>query len=185
MTLEACVVRFADTVAYIGRDIEDAIVLGLIERDDIPRECSEILGNTNGTIVYTLVTDLIANSMVPEAGEFNFTKKPHIGFSDTVSEALLQLKRFNYENIYLNPKTKNYIPLIKNCYEKLFTSFLSHLKTNSKRFSQEVDLMTDMGEIYRKSHSPEEMVRDFIAGMTDDFFLQQAANIGCTIPEKQ
>lgn len=185
MTLEACVVRLADTVAYIGRDIEDAIVLGLITRSDIPKECSEVLGETNGTIVYTLVTDLIANSRVPEPANYSFTDTAHVGFSATVSEALFRLKKFNYDNIYLNPKTKSYIPLIRNCYARLFSSYLKHLKTNSKRFSREVDLMTDMGENYRASHSPEEMVRDFIAGMTDDFFLQQAANIGCTIPEKQ
>lgn len=185
MTLEACVVRLADTVAYIGRDIEDAIVLGLISREDIPGECQEILGSTNGTIVYTLVTDLIANSKVPKPKDFGFSQTAHIGFSKRVSEALFQLKEFNYEHIYLNPKTKGYIPLIRTCYEKLFSSYLAHLQKNGKRFSREVDLMTDMGENYRTSHSPEEMVRDFIAGMTDDFFLQQAANMGCTIPEKQ
>ncbi|MFW5936826.1 MAG: deoxyguanosinetriphosphate triphosphohydrolase family protein, partial [Desulfosalsimonas sp.] len=56
MTLEGCVVRFADTISYIGRDIEDAIRLGLIARSDLPRTCVEQLGDTNGTIVYTLVT---------------------------------------------------------------------------------------------------------------------------------
>ena len=61
-TTEGCVVRLADTIAYIGRDIEDAIILGLITRDEIPQTCKKILGDTNGTIIYTLVTDLIGNS---------------------------------------------------------------------------------------------------------------------------
>jgi len=65
MTLEGCVVRMADTVAYIGRDIEDAILLKLIRRSDIPKLCSEQLGTSNGEIVYTLVTDLISNSFIP------------------------------------------------------------------------------------------------------------------------
>ena len=185
MTLEACVVRLADTVAYIGRDIEDAIILGLINRSDIPKNCVEILGDTNGNIVYSLVTDLITSSSVPKPGDYDYIDTPHIGFSDRVSEALFELKQFNYKNIYLNPKTKRYIPLIKNCYEKLFTSFLEHLRKNKNRFSTQVDLMTDMGETYRKTHPPEAMVRDFIAGMTDDFFLKQAAKIGCEIPPKQ
>ena len=185
MTLEACVVRLADTVAYIGRDIEDAIILRLVTRADIPNHCREILGETNGTIVYNLVTDLIANSSVPLPGDYGFTGTPHIGFSDRVAEALYQLKQFNYANIYLNPGTKQALPLIKNCYEKLFASFLTHLQKNQNRFSPQVDLMTDMGETYRKTHPPEAMVRDFIAGMTDDFFLQQAAKIGCEIPLKQ
>src|SRR4030042_194761 len=51
MTMEGCVVRMADTISYIGRDIEDAIRLGLIKRDDIPEYCRRILGETNGTIV--------------------------------------------------------------------------------------------------------------------------------------
>jgi len=42
-----------------------------------------------------------------------------------------------------------------------------------------------MGETYRKTHPPEAMVRDFIAGMTDDYFLKQAASIGCEVPQKQ
>lgn len=185
MTLEACVVRLADTVAYIGRDIEDAIVLGLVERHDIPAECVEVLGSTNGTIVYNLVTDLIANSSVPAAGEYGYIGTPHIGFSTPVSDALLQLKQFNYQNIYLNPRTKQYIPLIRDCYRTLFAAFLEHLQRSRERFSPQVDLMTDIGEFYRKSHPPEAMVRDFIAGMTDDFFLQQAAQMGCTVPAKQ
>jgi len=185
MTLEACIVRLADTVAYIGRDIEDAIILGLIQRREIPKHCKEVLGDTNGTIVYSLVTDLIANSSVPLPGDYSYVGTPHIGFSDRVSEALLELKKFNYKNIYLNPRTKQYIPLIKNCYEKLFASFLKHLQKNKNRFSAQVDLMTDMGETYRKNHPPEAMVRDFIAGMTDKFFLTQSANIGCEIPENQ
>ena len=61
MTLEGCVVRMADTISYIGRDIEDAIRLGLIKRGDLPGDCRRILGETNGTIVYTLVEDLAGN----------------------------------------------------------------------------------------------------------------------------
>lgn len=185
MTIEGCVVRLADTVAYIGRDIEDAIILGLIKRSDIPENCAKILGNTNGSIVYSLVTDLISNSGVPTPGDSEFKGIPHVGFSDRISNVLYDLKMFNYENIYLNPKTKQYIPLVKNCYEKLFDSFLGHLKKNNNRLSSQVDLMTDMSEDYRKTQSPEAMVRDFIAGMTDDFFLKQAASIGCDIPQKQ
>ncbi len=63
MTLEGCVVRMADTISYIGRDLEDGIRLGLITREQIPEPCRRLLGSTNGTIVFTLVTDLIAESL--------------------------------------------------------------------------------------------------------------------------
>ncbi|MGD8663726.1 MAG: HD domain-containing protein, partial [Desulfobacterales bacterium] len=62
MTLEGCLVRMADTISYIGRDIEDAIRLKLIHRSDLPRESVSLLGDTNGTIVFNLVTDIICNS---------------------------------------------------------------------------------------------------------------------------
>ncbi len=185
MTLEGCVVRMADTVAYIGRDIEDAIILKLIKRSDIPQNCRDLLGDTNGSIVYNLVTDLIANSHVTSPGGTRSKATEYIGFSEQTSNALKELKKFNYKSIYHHPETKQNLPLIKECYRVLFHSFLDHLKRNDNEFSSQVDLMTDMGETYLKEHPPEAMVRDFIAGMTDNFFLQQASKLGCKIPQKQ
>lgn len=78
MTLEGCVVRMADTVAYIGRDIEDAIRLGLIRRTDIPAACAQVLGNSNGTIVFNLVSDILRNSF----------GRGSVRFSPEVSQAL-------------------------------------------------------------------------------------------------
>lgn len=180
MTLEGCVVRMSDTVAYIGRDIEDAILLGLIKREDIPPTCQELLGSTNGEIVYTLVTDLINNSFIPET---RHDPGGHIGFSNEIASELQILKDFNYKNIYLHPNTKTNLPLIQNCYETLFTHYLQQLENGQAVKS--VDLMTDMDSSYLASHTPAAMVCDYIAGMTDNFFLKQAAIIGCKIPEKQ
>ncbi len=84
MTLEGCVVRLADTISYIGRDLEDAILLNLIHRDDLPRLAREQLGQTNGTIVYTLVSDLIENSY----------NKNYVCYSQEVAEALGILRQF-------------------------------------------------------------------------------------------
>lgn len=180
MTLEGCVVRMADTVAYIGRDIEDAILLRLIKRNDIPQSCSAKLGNTNGEIVYTLVTDLISNSFIPSTIDDD---NGYIGFSNEVADRLQELKTFNYKNIYLHPKTKQNLPVIQNCYETLFDHYLQELETGHA--TEPVDLMTDMDASYLASHTPAAMVCDYIAGMTDDFFLKQAAKIGCNVPKKQ
>jgi len=180
MSLEGCVVRMADTVAYIGRDIEDAILLGLIQRSDIPLSCQEKIGQTNGEIVYTLVTDLIANSSTPSNKEEG---KGYIGFSAELADQLKELKEFNYTNIYLHPKTKTNLPLIRNCYETLFDHYLQQLANGHA--TEHVDIMTDMDSSYLATHSPAAMVCDYIAGMTDDFFLKQAASVGCRIPEKQ
>ncbi len=180
MTYEGCVVRMADTVAYIGRDIEDAILLQLITREDTPKSCREFLGSSNGEIVYTLVTDLIANSSVPDNPD---ATNGHIGFSEQIGEQVNLLKQFNYANIYLHPKTKENLPLIKNCYESLFTHYLHHLQKGKTTGS--VDLMTDMDPRYLATHTPAAMVCDYIAGMTDDFFLKQASLVGCEVPTKR
>ncbi len=179
MTYEGCTVRMADTVAYIGRDIEDAITLGLIIREDIPHSCQKILGRSNGEIVYTLVTDLIANSRIPN----NANESGYIGFSEKIGEQLKILKQFNYKNIYLHPSTKKNLPLIKNCYNALFSTYLNRLENGNSRGP--VDLMTNMDPAYLATHPPAAMVCDYIAGMTDDFFLKQAALVGCEVPAEQ
>jgi len=185
MTLEGCVVRLADTVAYIGRDIEDAIILGLIERTDIPNDCRNILGDTNGSIVYTLVTDLIANSNVTPPGGQTALENDSIGFSEDVAGALGKLKQFNYQRIYLNPLTKQSAPLIGDCYKKLFSFYVRSLKNNTdQNLVRHINQLSDMANGHHIPE-PEAMVRDYIAGMTDDYFLKQAAAIGCTIPKKQ
>lgn len=178
-TLEGCVVRQADTIAYIGRDMEDAIILGLIRREDLPKNCRTILGDTNGTIVYNLVTDLITHSKIGDH-ESSF-----IGFSEEVAATLQELKTFNYERIYLAPSTKEQNPLVKDCYCKLFAHYLGCLDGSARQQCGDVDLMTDISPHYLQHYSAEEKVRDFISGMTDDFFLKEARLIGCTVPEKR
>jgi dGTPase len=178
-TLEGCVVRLADTIAYIGRDMEDAIILGLIRREDLPENCQVVLGNTNGTIVYNLVTDLITHSHIKDS------ESSSIGFSEKVSATLRELKTFNYERIYLAPKTKLQNPLIRDCYRRLFEHYLDCLNSSPRHLSVDVDLMTDINPHYLQKYSSEEKVRDFIAGMTDDYFLKQAKLIGCKVPEKK
>jgi dGTPase len=178
-TLEGCVVRLADTVAYIGRDIEDAIILRLITRTEIPDTCRMMLGDSNGTIVYTLVTDLIANSHVTTS-ETSF-----IGFSKEIAAALAELKIFNYEKIYLAPKTKEKSPFIRDCYRKLFGYYLGCINKTAGEAPKDVDLMSDVQPLSSEHYSPADKVRDFIAGMTDDYFLRQAEKIGCRIPVKE
>ena len=163
MTLEGCVVRIADTIAYIGRDIEDAIRLNLIDRTEIPKASVECLGNTNGTIVFNLVTDIIQTSF----------QKPYVAFSPDVSEALKGLKKFNLARIYRNPGIKKYASKINKLFELLFEKYLSEIRSKniaSPIFSQ---FLNGMSPAYIEAHSSAEVVRDFIAGMTDEYFLSQ------------
>jgi len=184
-TLEGCVVRMADTIAYIGRDIEDAITLGLIKRTDIPASCRRILGESNGAIVYTLVTDLITNSQATAPGASNDTARSHIGFSREIADILKELKQFNYTRIYLHPQTKTHLPLIKDCYRTLFETYLRSLEDNTLPLPPPLDLIATMADSNLCDQTPATMARDYIAGMTDDFFLKQAQAAGCRVPAKQ
>ncbi len=163
MTMEGCLVRLTDTVGYIGRDIQDAIRLNLIKREDLPADSVDILGNTNGTIVFNLVTDIIRNSY----------NQPFIAFSPEVSEALRQLKSFNLERIYLNPRIKKHAANIEKLFEILFESYLEDIRKNRETSAIYSQFMRGMTNEYLQSNRPAEIVRDFISGMTDQYFLEQ------------
>ena len=163
MTLEGCVVRMADTISYIGRDLEDAIRLNMIRRSEIPVECAARLGDTNGTIVYNLVTDVIANSF----------QKPYTAFSAEISAALEQLKAFNLERIYKNTEIKGHLGSIRDMFKRLFDRYLDDMRKENRQSVIFTQFLEGMAEEYRSEHQASEIVRDFISGMTDQYFLRQ------------
>ncbi len=163
MTLEGCVVRITDTIAYIGRDFEDAIIIKLIKRDDLPAEIAEVLGSTNGTMVYRLVEDLIKNS----------TGREYVGFSPRIGGALKALKDFNYANIYKHPSIKTEHAKLRRAIHSLFDQYmldLEHKRQDSIIFTEYLD---GMSEEYVNANSAALLVRDFIAGMTDEYLLRR------------
>ncbi len=163
MTLEGCVVRMADTISYIGRDIEDAIRLGLIQRDDIPDGCRSVLGDSNGTIVYNLVEDLVVNSL----------GRPNLNFSARVGDALQELKRFNRERIYKNTRVKKQTSKVRLMFSLLFGKLYEDLDNKGEASVIYEEFLKGMSESYREKTPAAGMVRDFIAGMTDEFFMDQ------------
>jgi len=167
MTLEGCVVRLADTIAYIGRDLEDAQRMGLVSQDDLPGQVVEVLGRTNGTIVFKLVEDLVTTSLGLN----------QVGFSKPVARALKVLKDFNRENIYLNPRIKIHAAKIENLFSLVFETCLKSLTSGQNDSPISRDFLTGMSASYLKATPPALMVRDFLAGMTDDYFLRQAREL--------
>lgn len=165
MTLEGCVVRLADSISYIGRDIEDAITIKLIKREEIPKDCIDTLGIDSNkivaTLVNTLVRDLIKNSLDRDC----------ITFSEPVSEAFIRLKNFNYRNIYLNPRIKTQSERIERIFGFMFESFIKHVEEDREDSRIFTDFLRNMNEDYVRNTQPAEKVRDFIAGMTDDYFI--------------
>jgi len=163
MTLEGCVVRISDVIAYIGRDIEDAIIINLIERKDIPEQIAKILGSTNDQIVHKLVLDLIHNSY----------DKPFLSFSQDVFTALNKLLEFNYRSIYNNAKIKTQSKKIENMFEQLFNAYRVDIEKSNQNSAIYRYFIEHMPNTYTNNTSVERRVVDFISGMTDDFFNNQ------------
>ncbi|HTX44117.1 MAG TPA: HD domain-containing protein, partial [Methanocella sp.] len=164
MTLEGCVVRVSDTISFIGRDIEDAITIRLIARGDIPRECAEVLGNNNRDIVNNLVIDVIENSYGLD----------HIALSQDTADALKRLREFNDKMIYNNPKIKSEAGKVERMFAMLFETFLEALEEgdhSSRVYRNYLDTFApEKLKNYLDRTSNARIVRDFIAGMTDDYF---------------
>ena len=177
MTLEGCVVKFADTIAYIGRDIQDAHEIGLIGDDTpIPDSCAEVLGRNNGQIIDTLIHDLLENSDAEETGYFSY--------SPDVEEALIRLRAFSRIHIYDNPALITERGKIRKMFATLFSASLEDLEQNnrtSRIFSDFVD-SGYVSKTYLGSASQAELVRDFIAGMTDRYFARRYEE--CIIPRR-
>ncbi len=161
MTLEGCVVRITDTIAYIGQDIEDAIRIGLIRREDIPEVLRRKLGSTNGEIIDTLVRDVVYHSY----------DQPYICFSEEISEYLLKLKKFNYERIYFSRQIKKDQEKIRRGFHLLFELFLEDLRKERRQSRIFRDFLDTKAPQYLESTNDAEKVRDYIGGMTDRYFV--------------
>lgn len=163
MTLEGCVVRISDIIGYIGRDIEDAINLGLFKRCDLPEEIVQVLGNNNKDIVNTIILDIIENSM----------DKDYIMMSNDVYKALFALKKFNYENIYNKSLTKEEIDYYRIGMRRIYDIYLEDVESDNKNSLIYKIFLSKQNDRYINNTNNKRKVIDFIAGMTDDLFLHE------------
>lgn len=158
-TLEGCLVKFCDTMSYLARDIEDAITLGIIKRDDIIKT---ILGNSNRVILATLAQDLIKNSYGQD----------YIAISEEIYSALKQLREFNFERIYIHPKLKVESGKIKKSYRILFEYLLHDLENQHKNSYVWNKFLHDKHSSYLEQSTDVQKVMDFLSGMTDSYFIK-------------
>jgi len=163
MTLEGCVVRISDVIGYIGRDIEDAVRLDVIDINEIPSNIKDVLGVNNAEIINKVIMDIVTNSI----------NKPYIKLSDDVFKAIVDLKKFNYQNIYDKANTKEQINFYITVFNSLFEKYLEQLSNNETDKDIFKVFLNSMSEEYISSTSNEEKVIDFIAGMTDSYILNQ------------
>ena len=163
MTLEGCVVRISDVIGYSGRDVEDAIRLGIITKEDIPKEIVEVLGDNNRDIVNALVLDIINNSI----------NKPYIKLSKRVFEALNKLMQFNYEKIYNVINATKEMRYYEEMYETLFDYYKSAMAKNDVKNDIFTVFLNGMSNEYLSNTSNIRKVLDYISGMTDDYFINK------------
>lgn len=158
-TLEGCLVKMCDTMSYIGKDIEDAISLGILARKDVPQT---ILGNTNRQILRAIAADIICNSYGND----------YIEISEEVYDALKTLRKFNFQNIYIHPKLKVESSKVKSSYSILFDALLKEYKTVGEKSHIWTAYLFNKSEKYRASVNQVQHVVDYIAGMTDHYFVR-------------
>lgn len=163
MTLEGCVVRLSDIIAYVGRDIEDGIRKNLVSFEDVPHEISKVLGKTNSEIVNTLICDTIENSF----------GKPYIKLSDEVFDALGKLKKFNFENIYIKSLTRKDREELESMFRTVVCGFLDDLNNRNEKSIIFTSFLNNMSKSYKNDNTNERIVLDYVSGMTDDYFLEQ------------
>lgn len=168
-TLEGCLVKLCDTMSYLGRDIEDAINLGIIHQDDVPKT---ILGTKNRDILSVLAADMIRHSYDQE----------HIAISEGAFDALRELRRFNFQKIYSHPKLKVESTKIKTAYRLLFEWLLKDYERLKEQSYLWNNFLHKRSEKYLSETSPVQMVIDYIAGMTDKFFVRTLEKV--FIPSK-
>lgn len=163
MTLEGCVVRISDIIGYLGRDIEDAVKLGVFDIKDIPDSLKKVLEENNRDIISTITQDIIKNSY----------GKNYLEMSTPVYEAIKDLKQFNFIHIY----DKAYSTEEKEEIELMFNTLFKHLYDTLENNIIEENIykiyLNDMNDDYKNNTSNARIVIDYISGMTDEFFINE------------
>lgn len=173
-TWEGVVVRYADSIAYLGRDTEDAAREHLISLpSDLPYSVRKYLGCTNGEIINSLVNNLIVSS-TPDEG---------IGYSDDIADVVKEFVDFNYTHIYksefLNRETekrKRLLSILYSYMNELYDAYLKDsnmlLKENTILSNNFKDYLDARTSVYKeRGEGRKELVFDYIAGMTDTFAI--------------
>lgn len=166
-TLEGCVVRVCDMIAYVGKDRQDARAAKII--DDSVNFSNKVIGTQNAAIINNLVVDIIENSY----------GKDYILLSDEAFNDLKLAKKENNDIIYKNPEINTlYDDIIKPMFEELYYRLLSDLKKgdeNSLIYRHHISsVLSDFKYRDNKDYldeKPNDIVTDYIASMTDDYFI--------------
>ena len=151
-TLEGQIIRIADRIAYVNHDIDDAIRAGILQKEDIPKSISKVLGDSHSMRLNTLVCDMIENSW----------NSNEIVMSQPVERALWDLRGFLFERVYRNPVAKGEEGKAQDMLQKLFRFY----EENPDRLPVDFQPQISMDGMRRT-------ICDYIAGMTDKFAVDK------------
>ena len=165
-TLEGCVMRISDIIAYLGKDRQDAERAHIVENKEFDNGA---IGTYNAEIINNLIVNIIENSY----------GKPYIKMDEEHFEALKKAKNDNYELIYKNDSVKDDMysvvkPMMSEMYEKLLEDLVSN-NTDSPIFTHHIDYINKAHykrDIPYEQTEPNQIVVDYIASMTDDYFVE-------------
>ncbi len=188
-TVEACVVRMIDRIAYVGRDVEDAKLV-LKRLPQLPGSITNVLGSSNRVIINTLV-----NNLINESNKRNNKKKGKIGFSDEVFAALKKLYQYNMENIYKHSKIQDYTEKAEGIMRKIFEHARNELDSKSSTkygiWDENKDTIPvqrlhkfikgTYNEDVKEEISNDQIIVDYLSLMTDRFALRMFEHLA--IPE--
>jgi len=177
-TLEGCVVRYVDRVAYLTADVQDAIALGILREKDVPQRTRKILGNDIGEMIGSIVNDILEQS----------TGKEYIATSQTIYESIDELYKFSSDNIYKCKFIERQRPIVEHIVKSLFDSLIDAVtdtdqgRNKRKRLNYRAITYQIMFEFldsigYGEEEKVERMVIDFVSGMTDDFAARSFSNL--------
>lgn len=167
-TLEGCLVRICDMIAYLGKDRQDAVRAHLIksENDFAPTA----VGRTNAEMINNFEVNLITHSF----------GKPYLKMDKTHFDALTQLKRENYERIYLQEQVQkqvrdSVVPMMQQMYEQIYKDAVSH-NEHSCLYRHHICTVLEKQKWYPADipyteSDPHDLTVDYIAAMTDDYFV--------------
>ncbi len=152
-TLEGCVVRLSDKIAYINHDIDDAIRANIMREEDIPTTLRAALGGSTRERLNTLIHDTIISSR----------EREEIAMSEPVQMAMQDLRQFMFDHVYTNPVAKGEENKAKELLERLFAHYLTH----PDELGHTQIAMREAGEPLDR------VICDYIAGMTDQFAVEK------------
>ena len=153
-TLEGQIVRLSDKIAYINHDIDDAIRGGILKEEDIPSEFRDVLGTRTRIRLDTMIHDVITNSM----------DQPGIKMSPDVEKATMGLRKFMFDHVYKNPAAKGEEEKAINMISNLYRYYINHIEALPHEF---LIMLEDKGV------KEEQIVCDYIAGMTDTYAVKK------------